>query len=109
MRRVAGALEAVELERGERVGRRDLVLHEDPAAGRCHARELGEHELRAPNVVEGAPRTGKVEVAIVERQGRGVALDEGRVLGRPPARCVEQLRHEVDSHDRADERGERER
>src|SRR5206468_5620096 len=91
VRRVAGPLEAVELERRERVGRRELVLDEDPAARYRHPGQLGYGELRPPHVVERPPRRREVEVAVLERQRGRVALDEGDVLRRPPPSRLEQL------------------
>ena len=52
MRRVARALESVELERDERVDRRDLVDDEHEAAGAGDADELRDRELGARHVVE---------------------------------------------------------
>ena len=77
MERVARALEAVEGERLERVGGRDLVDDEHTAARPRHARQLGDDELRARDVVQRAHRRGKVERGV---RGNGstvaVPLDE---------------------------------
>src|SRR5207247_752486 len=50
-RRVACALEAVQLERDERVDRSDLVDDEQRPAGPADAHELREHELGPRDVV----------------------------------------------------------
>ena len=57
VRRVALALEAVELDRRERVERRELVDHEDAAARPRHTRHLREHELGPRDVVKRPPRS----------------------------------------------------
>jgi len=55
VRGIAAALEPVELERLERIDRRDLVVHEDAAPGLRHAGQLGERQLGPAHVVKRAP------------------------------------------------------
>ena len=110
MRRIACALEAVELEGGERVARRDLVDDEDAASGSCHAHDLRHDVLRPGDVVQRAQGSDEVERAALEVETRRVAFHEGdvRVRGRTGARLLEQLGDEVDSDDLAHVRRERE-
>jgi hypothetical protein len=112
MRGVAGALEAVELERDERVDRRELIDHEQAAAAARHARHLGEHELGAVDVVQHCTLADEVERLSREAEVRDVALDELHVrvvLARVLATEFEQLGDEIDADDVANVRRERER
>ena len=85
VRRVAGALEPVEVEPGERIDRRDLVDDKHVAPGARDARELGDDELGPCDVVERAQRRREVERRGLERETRGVCVDE-RDVGEPGAR-----------------------
>ena len=113
--RIARALEAVEGERGERVGRSDLVDDEEAPARARDAHELGENELRPRDVMERPERAREIEGAVVERQMLGVALDERHVPvvdGTFPGQ-FQQLGDPVDAddlpHDRREREGERAR
>ena len=111
MRRVARPLEAVQLERLERIDRRDLVDDEQRAAEARDPRELRQGELGPGDVVQDVAHPGQVERAVRERERRHVALDEADVAAglEPLAPLLEQLGHELDGDDLADERGESER
>ena len=63
VRRVARALEAVELDGDQRVAGRDLVDHEHLPAEPGHPRELGDDQLRTRDVVERPRAAGEVESA----------------------------------------------
>ena len=80
MRRVARALEPVELEAPDRVDVAELVGDQDAPAGPRHARELGDDELRATDVVEDAQAADEVEVAVREVERLGVPDDERAAL-----------------------------
>ena len=108
VRRVAAALEAVELERRERIHRRELVVDEHAAAGTRHARELRDGELGSAHVVQRAARAREIEREVLERQRRHVGLDERGVRRRIAPRGLEQLGNEIDADDLPDERRERE-
>ena len=60
-RGVAGALEAVQLDRRQRIPGRQLIDDEHRAAGLEHPVHLGEHELRPGDVVERPRRAHEVE------------------------------------------------
>jgi hypothetical protein len=111
MRGIARAFKAVEVERGERIGRRDLVVDKNPPAGRSHARKLRDRTLRARDVMQGPARTREVEGPRLERQGRHVALDKGHVFRCALARTLQQLGDDVNADHVAHQRreGERER
>ena len=95
---------------GERVDGRDLVDDEHDPAGTGDANELGQRELGPRNVVERSQRAAEVELAVGERQRRGIAFAEldVRFAGGALPCFVEQLRDDVDGDDLADERRERE-
>src|SRR4051812_26604594 len=82
VRRVTRLLEAVEVERGEWIDRRNLIVdeHMTPRHGDPH--ELGDRRLRMGNVMQHAPCAGEIERAGLERKVRRIALDEGDVLRR---------------------------
>lgn len=105
---IAGALEAVQSERGEGVGGGDLVGDEEAAARTRYSHQLGEHELGPRHVMKRPERAREIERGVVERQVLGVALYEGDVAmvgGSFPAE-LEQLRDPVDADDLADDRRE---
>jgi hypothetical protein len=99
----------IELECGQRIDRRDLVVDEHATSGGGHAHQLGHCELRPGNVMQRAARARKVERTGLERQARSIALDERHIRRRIRARALEQLGNEVDPDDVAHERRERER
>ena len=110
-RRVALALEPVELEAAQRVDVAQLVDDEHPAARADDARELGHDELRPRGVVEHPQAAGEVERPVPERQRGDVPLDE-RAVGRRLLACRrEQPDVQVDArhglHVRRDREGER--
>src|SRR5947207_2815073 len=76
VRRVPCAFEAIDLERGERVDGRDLILDHDRAAQPRDADELRDDELGPRDVVQRAPRHGEVEREGLERQRRRVGFHE---------------------------------
>ena len=89
VRRVARALEAVELEAAHRVDVAELVGEQDPAARPRDPRELGDDELGPADVVEDAEAADEVEVAIREGERLGVPDDErasGGACSRAAAR-----------------------
>ena len=109
-RRVARDLEPVQLERGERIDRRELVDDEHRAARASHAHELCDHELRPVDVVQRAERRRDVERAVVERELLRVGLDELDVRRGVCARARSSIAGvRVDGDDLAHERRERER
>jgi hypothetical protein len=107
VRRIPRALEPVQLEGRERVVRRDLVDDENQAAGPRDAGELRDRQLRPLDVVKGPQRAAEIEGSALELEPRDVPLDEGRVRRGIRTRALEQLRHQVDTDDLADERGQR--
>ena len=76
VRAVAGALEAVELDRAERIDGRELIDHEYPSSRTRHACHLRQHELRPRDVMENGALAYEVELPDAERHPRRVALDE---------------------------------
>ena len=112
MRRVAKALEAIELESGERVDRSDLVDDEHLPADADDAAELGDDELGARDVMERADAGREIERPVLEGQMRDVGFHErhvGEVLGGDLPARVEHLRHDVRRDDLLHERRGRER
>ena len=111
VRGVARPLEAVELDGDERVARRDLVDHQHASARARHPGELGDEELRAAHVVEGARAPRDVERPGENVEPRAVALDERdvREVRGAQARLLEQLGRAVDRDHLGDPWGERER
>ncbi len=106
---VAGALEAVERERLQRVGGRDLVDDEDAAAVPNHADELGQQTFGPGDVMERAERAAEVELAVAERKRQCVGLDEARVRRGSSPSLLEQLLDAIDADDLANVRRERDR
>ena len=109
VRGIARALEAVQRERLQRVGRRDLIVDEDAPSGSRDARKLGEGALWVRDVVQRPARAREVEGAGVERQIRRVPLDERRIRRCVRPRPLEQLRDDVHTDDLTDERRQCER
>ena len=111
MRRVAGALEAVELDGGQRIGWRDLVDDQHEAAEPRHPRKLGDGAFRTGHVVEGAERGGDVERAAVEVEVGDISFDEPHIgkIGRATPALLQELGHDVDRDHLAHERRKRER
>ena len=108
VRRVARALEAVELEAPRRVDVAELVGEQDPPAGPGDARDLGHDELRPADVVEHAQAADEVEVPVRERKRLRVSQHERAPVRRVLARGGrEVLLGGVDADDLADERRER--
>ena len=107
MRRVARALEPVELEAADRVDVAELVREQDAPARPRDPRELGDDELRPPDVVEDAEAADEVEVAVREVERLGVPDDERAALGGVLPRGGEVVLGGVDPDDLADERRER--
>ena len=106
------ALEAIELEAGERVDRRDLVDDEHLPADADDAAELGDDELRARDVMERADAGREIERPVLEGQVRDVGFHErhvGEVLGGDLPARVEHLGHDVRRDDLPHERCGRER
>jgi hypothetical protein len=60
-RRVTCLLEASQLERGQRIGRRKLIDDENRSTGAGDANELGDQKLRPVRVVQRSQRPSKVE------------------------------------------------
>ena len=108
MRGVAGPLEAVEIEGGERVGRRDLVDDEQEPARSRHPGQLGDYELRPGDVMQRPQGAGQVEGRALEIELRRVALDEADVRRRLGPPSLDLLRNELDCDDLAHERRQRE-
>ena len=108
VRRIPSPLEAIEVERGQRIDRGDLVVDEDTPARCRDPRELGDRRLWMRNVMQRAPRAGEIERARVEREVRRVTFDERDVLGRPFTGPLEELGDDVHAHDLTDERRQRE-
>ena len=108
-RRIAGALEAVEFDRGQRIAGRELVDDEHRPARAQDSIHLGQHELGPRDVVQRARRRDEVEGGSVERERSCVALDELDVRGRALATLGKELGNEVDADDLADERSQRDR
>ncbi len=104
MRRVARALEPVELEASHRVHVAELVDQQDAAAGLRHACDLGDDELGPADVVEHAHAPDEIEVAVREGERRRVPQHERASLGRVLAGSGEELLRGVDTHDLAHER-----
>ena len=76
VRRIACALEAVELERVERIDWRQLVDHEQASARPGGSRHLREHELGPRDVVEHGALADEVERAGLDVEVGDVSLDE---------------------------------
>src|SRR2546423_1620309 len=108
-RGVAGTLEAVELDRGERIDGRELVDDKHRAPRPQNPVRLGQHELGPRDVVQRARRRDEVEGGSVERERSCVALDELDVRGCTLATLGKELGNEVDADDLADERSQRDR
>ena len=90
-RRVASALEAIELERGERIDRRDLVDHENRRAGPRDPRKLRHDQLGPPGVVQRAQRSYDVELERIERQVLGVTDHNLDVAGSTDTGTLDHL------------------
>jgi hypothetical protein len=105
--RIAGTLEAVPLEAGDRIDVAELVGEQDPAATASDSGELGDDELRTADVVEDPQTAHEVEVAVGERERLRVADDEAAAGRRVLASRFEVLLGRVDAHHVADQWGER--
>ena len=81
MRRIARALEAVELDRVQRIDRRQLVDHEQASARPGGSRHLREHDLGPRDVVEHGALADEVERAGLDVEVGDVSLDEARTFG----------------------------
>ena len=103
-RRVAGVLEAVELDRDERVDGGELVDDEHRSARAQHAVHLGQHELGPRHVVERPRRADEVEGSGRKRERGRVRLDVLDTGRRAQARLREELGDDVDADDPRDER-----
>jgi len=106
VRGVARALETVEVERRERIRRGDLVVDEDPASRRRHARQFRDDPLGMRDVVQRPARADEVEGPRLERQARRVAFDERDISRSLCTSALEQLVDDVDADDLTDERRE---
>ena len=108
-RRIAGALELRQLDRCERVDRRDLVDDEDGPAGARDAHELGDEQLGPARVVQRAQRPGEIERERVEWQVLAVRHDDLDVRRGIRACSLGELLVDLDRDDLAHARGKRER
>ena len=76
------------------------------AAWTGDACELGDHELRPPDVMKRAKGAGEIERGGVELQAGRIAFDEPGVGGRALPCELEQLRNLIDTNDVMYERGQ---
>ena len=94
----------------QRIDRRELVDHEQPAAGPRRARHLRENELGPRDVVQHGALADQVERAGLDVEVRDVSLPEldvRKAIARVFAATVEQLGDEIDADHFADARRER--
>src|SRR4029077_2146261 len=103
---IARALEKRELDRSERIHRRDLIDDEDRAAGPRDADELGHQKLRPRRVVRRPERPGEVEGRALDRQPLAILDDDLDVRGSVGPRASGERLVELDGDDLAHTLGE---
>ncbi len=90
--------EAVQLERRQRVDRRELVGDQDRAAGPRHTRELGDEQLWALSVVQRTHAGGDVELERPERELLAVPDEGFDICRRRCSSTLDGVRIAIDRH-----------